>query len=343
MQNHIVSPLTSSSTHIVARLFIPRCVKTAWFLTADEKATWLEALAETGSAPPPPPSQGQEQQQQDGGGKTAAAASSAGGDWAALKAALSSRVVYCAGLWRALYATALYAVMYFSPLIIKAMFASQKPDASRVALLTAVPFAGGAVAHALNALHSSRTGERRAHIAAPWICAGLVMATVPAALQNGASAAAFALFAVASTAVNSADGPDISWVTSLLGPQERALGLAAVNMFANVGGFVGPYVIGALSTAANGSFNGGLWFVSGVIFLAGAAVAAFPLRWAGHNDAPVIAARASSSLELRRASRLMTMTVAEARGVGGGAGGARSCGGASPSAPPIAASAPAPV
>lgn len=245
------------------------------------------------------------------------------------------------------------------------MFAAQQPSAAHVALLTAAPFVGGALAHIANALHSSRTGERRAHIAIPWILAGAIMATVPAALLRGAPAAAFGLFCAASTLINAADGPDVSWVTSLMGARERPVGLAAVNMFANVGGFLGartraavlwaagglstweagrskriwsparrsgsrpsnilhlrpllstslatpqpphpkkgPYVIGAMS-GKTGSFNGGLWFVAGVIAAAGTAVALFPMRWATFDDAPVIASRAASALSLRRASRAL--------------------------------------
>jgi hypothetical protein len=127
----------------------------------------------------------------------------------------------------------------------------------------------------------------------------------------------------------------VSWVTSLLSGKQRALGLAAVNALTNIGGFVGPYVIGALSTAT-GNFNASIWFVAGAIFTAGVLVAAFPLRWAAHTDAPAAAARASSALELRRASELLrslaasrgdSSVVASEGGGGGGGGTANGAGG----------------
>lgn len=200
-----------------ARAFLPRSLERAGFLSPEEKAAWRRVLDATDSA----------------------ALRGADGGRAALKSALSCRVVYCSGFWRAAYATALYGVMYFSPLIMKAMFAESAPDASRVALLTSIPFVCGAAAHAANALHSSRTGERRAHIAAPWFLACVVMCTVPVALIYGRPLLGFTLFTLASTGINAADGPDVSWVTSLMSGRQRALGLAAVNMFAAVGGFIG--------------------------------------------------------------------------------------------------------
>lgn len=148
-------------------------------------------------------------------------------------------MVYCAGTWRGFYATALYGVMYFSPLVIRAILGKPDASGSEVALLTAIPFVAGAAVHSINALHSSRTGERRVHIAAPWIFGGVCMALVPAVYMN--AKAAFALYILASAGIYSADGPDVSWVTSLMTGKQRALGLATVNMLANIGGFVGEY------------------------------------------------------------------------------------------------------
>jgi hypothetical protein len=52
----------------------------------------------------------------------------------------------------------------------------------------------GALSHAANALHSSASGERRAHIAAPWVAGGACMAVAPACLAAGAARWGFAMF-----------------------------------------------------------------------------------------------------------------------------------------------------
>ncbi|KAI8473097.1 MAG: hypothetical protein J3K34DRAFT_466869 [Monoraphidium minutum] len=147
--------------------------------------------------------------------------------------------------------------MFFTPLIIRAVLPGAAATGPRAALLAAAPFAAGVACHAANALHSQRRGERRWHIAAPWLLGGAAMALVPVCVSRGAAGAAFGVLVVASAGINAADGPDVSWVTSLMSGPERALGLAAVNMIANLEGFVGPYAIGALSTAT-GSYNGAM-------------------------------------------------------------------------------------
>jgi hypothetical protein len=197
------------------RLLLPATIADAKWLTPDEREAWAALVASTGSG--------------------ASAEDESG--WRGLRAAAACPVVYCAGLWRGLYATALYGLLYFAPLMIQqilpgAAAAGSADGASRAALLAAAPFALGAVAHVLNALHSSRSGERRYHIAAPWLLGGVCMALVPACLARGAPKAAFAMFVLASCGINSADGPDVSFVTSLMNGRQRALGLAAVNMFA---------------------------------------------------------------------------------------------------------------
>jgi uncharacterized membrane protein YgcG len=113
-------------------------------------------------------------------------------------------------------------------------------------------------------------------------------------------------------------------------------------MLTNIGGFVGPYVIGALSTAT-GNFNASLWFVAGAIFTAGTLVAAFPLKWAAHTDTAVVKQRAASALELRRASEVLSSLAGsrrassivsagdEAFSGGGGSGGGGAAG--APDAP----------
>lgn len=66
---------------------------------------------------------------------------------------------------------------------------------------------------------------------------------------------------------------------SSLTPSQTALALAIINMTANFGGFVGNYVIGALKEAF-GNYYAAVWMMGGIMVLAAALVAAFPLSWA---------------------------------------------------------------
>jgi nitrate/nitrite transporter NarK len=64
-----------------------------------------------------------------------------------------------------------------------------------------------------------------------------------------------------------------------LTPSQTVLALAMINMFANFGGFVGNYVIGALKQAS-GNYYGAVWMMGSIMLLASILVAAFPMSWA---------------------------------------------------------------
>jgi nitrate/nitrite transporter NarK len=53
----------------------------------------------------------------------------------------------------------------------------------------------------------------------------------------------------------------------LLGGATAAASVGAINCLGNLGGFVGPYLLGALSTAT-GSYSTGIWYLAGASALA---------------------------------------------------------------------------
>lgn len=67
-------------------------------------------------------------------------------------------------------------------------------------------------------------------------------------------------------------------MTSLTASQ-TTLALAMINMLANLGGFVGNYVIGALKQAS-GNYNGAVWMMGAIMVFAACLVALFPMSWA---------------------------------------------------------------
>jgi ACS family tartrate transporter-like MFS transporter len=120
----------------------------------------------------------------------------------------------------------------------------------------AVAFLGiiNAIAMLLNGTHSDRTGERHRHIALPCglAAAGFVMAGLsnrPAIVLSG-----FALVGIGMCAANA---PVWSLPTEFLSGKSAAAGIAAVNMIAILGGFLGPYWMG-LAADLTGSYHRGL-------------------------------------------------------------------------------------
>ena len=158
-----------------------------------------------------------------------------------------------------------YGIGFWLPQIIKA--ASGGRDAY-IGLLTAIPYVVGAVGMVFVGRHSDRTGERRWHIA----IAGYVGAA--AAVSSGfvhGLAPSLAMLSIAMLAQASMLGPFWALATSFLSGTGAAAGIALINSVANLGGFIGPFMMGYLRDATH-SFAAGL-FVIGALFLVGGSLA----------------------------------------------------------------------
>jgi ACS family tartrate transporter-like MFS transporter len=130
-----------------------------------------------------------------------------------------------------------------------------------VGLLSAIPYAVGAVGMIVVGRHSDETGERRWHIAlsaalggAAFALAGFVRGVVPA----------IALLSLAMLGLASMLGPFWAFATSFLGGIGAAAGIALVNSVGNVGGFVGPNIVGYVRESTN-SFAAGLAIVGAIL------------------------------------------------------------------------------
>jgi len=53
----------------------------------------------------------------------------------------------------------------------------------------------------------------------------------------------------------------------MLNPAQAAVGIAVVNSIGNLGGFIGPYAVGALKDLTGGT-SAGLYFLSGLLVFA---------------------------------------------------------------------------
>jgi len=137
-----------------------------------------------------------------------------------------------------------------------------------VGLLAAIPYSVGAVAMIVVGRHSDRTGERRWHVA---VC-GIVCASALVATTLSAGAVwTIATLSIATAAVVSMFGPFWALATSEAGGVGAAASIALVNSVGNTGGFVGPYLLGAISDATH-SFAAGLYAIAAML-VAGAALA----------------------------------------------------------------------
>jgi nitrate/nitrite transporter NarK len=89
---------------------------------------------------------------------------------------------------------------------------------------------------------------------------------------------AVVLWALLASGIYSAYGPFWSFPRQFLSGISAAVAIALINSIGNLGGFVGPYVIGAISRKT-GSLNGGLACAGFSLFLS--AVLVFLLKRKG--------------------------------------------------------------
>jgi ACS family tartrate transporter-like MFS transporter len=158
---------------------------------------------------------------------------------------------------------ALYGVILWVPQMLR----SAGVDEARLGIAVAGPYALAALGMLLWSRHSDRSGERRWHLAAAaaLAAAGLV---ATAAL---AEAPRLAIVSVSVSAVGTLAVLPIFWTlpAALLRGVAAAGAIALINAIGNIGGFVGPYLIGWIRDAT-GSFALGLLAAAAGVLLTGA-------------------------------------------------------------------------
>jgi ACS family tartrate transporter-like MFS transporter len=152
----------------------------------------------------------------------------------------------------------LYGIGFWLPQMIKSASGAGN---FAVGALTAIPYAAGAIAMVIVGRHSDRTGERRWHIA----IAALVSAT-GVALSTQASGVTSSLIAlsIAMAGLASIMGPFWALATSSVRGVGAAASIALINSVGNTGGFVGPYLLGAINDATH-SFAIGLLAIAAML------------------------------------------------------------------------------
>jgi ACS family tartrate transporter-like MFS transporter len=159
----------------------------------------------------------------------------------------------------------LYAMSFWLPQIVKA--ASGAGDFA-VGVLSAIPYAVAAVGMIVIGRHSDQTGERRWHIALSAAVGGVSLAL--AGLAHDV-VTAIVLLSLAMLGLASMLGPFWAFATSFLGGIGAAAGIALVNSVGNIGGFVGPNIVGYLRESTRG-FAVGLAIVGAMLVAGGALV-----------------------------------------------------------------------
>lgn len=178
------------------------------------------------------------------------------------KAFASGRTWLLSGIYF-LFVFSLYGISFWLPTIIKATGVT---DALNIGLLSAVPWAAGVIGMIFLARSADRRGERRWHIAITSVIGaiGFVISVkfssnVPIAML-GMSIATMGIMSVL----------PIFWSipTAYLGGAAAAAGIALINSFGNLSGFVGPSLI-AWIKGVTGTLDSGVYLLAACLLAGG--------------------------------------------------------------------------
>lgn len=194
-----------------------------------------------------------------------------------LRTALGSRRLWALAAIYFCIVLAFYGVSFWLPQILQQL--SDYPSAA-VALVSAVPYVVAAIGMVVVGARSDRTGERRWHVAIPALVGAIGFAA--AASVPPSVALSLTALSVAALGVWGAMGPFWALPTSFLRGRAAAGGVALVNAVGNIGGFVGPTLVG-YARDATGSFATGLWLLAAGLVI-GAAIVVWLPRDPGVTD-----------------------------------------------------------
>ena len=113
--------------------------------------------------------------------------------------------------------------------------------------------------------HSDATGERKWHMIIPSLLGGIAMA---ASASVSSPIVSFMYLTIAGGCIYAALPSFWPLPTAMLSGAAAAGGIALINALGNLGGFVGPFLVGWMKDVT-GAFAGGLYALAGFMILSG--------------------------------------------------------------------------
>ncbi len=134
----------------------------------------------------------------------------------------------------------------------------------QVGLISIAPYAIATVAMVLWSVHSDRTGERQLHAALPLLAAAVALAATG---LTHSPVPGLLLISIALSGLYAFKSPFWSLPGLFLSRATAAVSIAAINSVGNLGGFVGPYLVGVVKQSTGNALSG-LLFLSVLLFCA---------------------------------------------------------------------------
>jgi D-galactonate transporter len=167
--------------------------------------------------------------------------------------------------------TGSYGLQFWVPQIVQGMAGFTNLE---IGSISAIPYVAATIGMIAIGSSSDRSGERLLHVAIPTAVGAVGFAV--SAFYTSPVPGMIAL-TIAAVGVISTRGPFWALPTRFLTGRAAAGGIALINLFASIGGFVGPYAVGYL-TDLTGSYAAGMLFLALLMLLG--ALLCVPLRHA---------------------------------------------------------------
>jgi ACS family tartrate transporter-like MFS transporter len=164
-----------------------------------------------------------------------------------------------------------WAVTFWMPQLLKDL--SGAFSNTNVGLLVMIPYLVALVAMIVVGRRSDAKLERRYHAAVPMMIAALAFVLM-ATSGPGSLFFSLVLWSVVASCIYSVFGPFWALPSVFLMGSSAAAGIAMINSLGSVGGFIGPYAIGAI-IKKTGSADGGLIFVAVALMISAVLILAF--------------------------------------------------------------------
>jgi ACS family tartrate transporter-like MFS transporter len=248
---------------VVVLVYLTDRPEQAYWLT-DEQRSWLVARMQQDRA----------ERQRAAGGTD---------HHASLMAALTNPIVWLFALLYFSIVVCFYGVTFFLPSILKQL--SGFSD-FQTGLIAAIPYVVAAVSMVLVGMSSDRTHERHLHVAA-----ASIVGAIGLVLSSMATNPYMALVTLSITAAGiwGTLGPFWAMPTAYLSGTAAAGGIALINSIGNLGGFLGPSVVGAIVQRTGGNYSLALATIASSLVIACVVVLALKLI----TPAPATPARAA--------------------------------------------------
>jgi MFS family permease len=169
--------------------------------------------------------------------------------------------------------TCIYAVNFWMPTLIQEI-GIDKTDLLRVGLLSMIPWGLAGACQVIWARHSDKTGERRWHaVAGLWLA---MLGLIILALVGHAPIASMIGMSCVTVGIMSYVGIFWSLPTSFLSGTAAVGGIALINSIGNLGGHVGPDMVGRIRDASGGNSQAAFFVLAGAALTASLIIIRLP-------------------------------------------------------------------